>query len=420
VAALAFVAGVGVLALWRPSTLVSMATEAWFLGALRFGLVGYALLWAYLVIDAWRIAEPLGLFQRHRLGLTVLNGVLCFTLSGSLLYASHLVAVHDDFISAVFGGDEVTAPERGRYNVLLLGADAGPGRDGLRPDSLTVASIDEETGRAVLIGLPRNLAKVPFPVDSPMHDEFPSGFSCDGCYLNGVNTWANDHDELYPGVKDPGIVATTEAVEEITGLTINYHVIVDLHGFRDLVDAVGGIDLKVGERLPIGGVGGPITGWIEPGRQHLDGFETLWYARSRATSDDYSRMARQKCVLNAMLRQLDPATVVTHFGDIAKAGKQVLSTSIPRSEVSRFVSLALEAKNLPVSTVSLVPPKVNTGDPDWELIRTLVSQAIEKSSAKDHETVDDASDEAPHQPRHKRGNHQSRDANASTDLTRVC
>ena len=61
----------------------------------------------------------------------------------------------------------------------------------------------------------------------------------------------------------------------------------------------------------------PITGWIEPGHQQLDGFETLWYARSRATSDDYSRMARQKCVMNAMLHQLDPTTVLTNFGAIA-------------------------------------------------------------------------------------------------------
>ena len=160
--------------------------------------------------------------------------------------------------------------------------------------------------------------------------------------------------------------------------------IIDLHGFVQLVNAVGGIDVKVGERLPIGGPGN-ITGWIEPGKQHLDGFETLWYARSRATTDDYSRMARQKCVLNAMLHQLDPKTVVTRFGDIAEAGKQVIDTDIPRGEIATFMELAIEAKSLPVSTVSLVPPKINTGDPDWELIQTMVAAAIDRSQAKDDE-----------------------------------
>jgi LCP family protein required for cell wall assembly len=307
--------------------------------------------------------------------------------------------------------------------VLLLGGDAGPGRDGLRPDSLTVASIDEETGRTVLIGLPRNLAKVPFPEDSPMHAEFPHGFTCKGCLLNGINTWANDHPDLYPHTDEPGIAATTDAVEEVTGLSISYHVIIDLHGFRDLVDAVGGIDIRVGERLPIGGGGGAITGWIEPGRQHLDGFETLWYARSRATTDDYSRMARQKCVMNAMLRQLDPTTVVTRFGDIAKAGKQVISTSIPRGEIATFVSLAMKAKNLPVSTVSFVPPTINTGDPDWQRIRTMVAEALEQAEAADDAPADEAQPGDDDKPKRQPGRHAGErrgGANASQDLAHSC
>ncbi len=412
VAALVFVVTLVVVGLITPQTLIGVFTDLWFLTALRIGLVAGAIGWAFLIVDAWRIAEPLGLPQGQRLLMTGLNGVLCFGLSGGLLFASHLVAVQKDFIATVFGAQAVSAPEHGRYNVLLLGGDAGPGRSGVRPDSLTVASIDEETGRTVLLGLPRNMADVPFPADSVMNDQFPHGFDCDGCYLNGVNTWAADHTDLFPGVKGPGIEATTQAVEEITGLTVNYYALIDLRGFRDLVDATGGVDIAVGERIPIGGVGGPITGWIEPGRQHLDGFETLWYARSRATSDDYSRMARQKCVMNAMLHQLDPKTVVRNFGSIAKAGKQVISTSIPSSELATFVDLTLKAKAMPVSSVSFVPPKINTGDPDWELIRSMASDALDKSEAKDG--LDLAGAFPPEKRRHRK------DANDSGDLARSC
>ncbi len=415
-AALAGVITMVVMALWWPTTLIDLSTQSWFLAALRVALVVYAVLWAALVIDAWRIADPMSLAQRHRLVLTAVNGVLCFSLSGGLLYASHVVAVQNDFLGAVFAAGGSTEASGGRYNVLLLGGDAGRARDGLRPDSITLASIDQDTGRTVLIGMPRNLANVPFPEDSPMRDEFPRGFDCEGCYLNAVNTWANDHAELYPGVDDPGIAATTEAVEEITGLEVNYHVIVDLSGFRRLVDAVGGIDIKVGERIPIGGVGGDITGWIEPGRQHLDGFETLWYARSRATSDDYSRMARQKCVMNAMLQQLDPATVVTQFGDIAAAGKEVIATSIPRGEIATFVQLTLRAKSLPVSSVSFVPPRINTSDPKWRQIRTMVADAIEKSEAKDN-----GSGGTEQQGDDRRGGRKGKtDANVSGDLAGAC
>ncbi len=411
--ALVFVGAVAALGLFWPTELVTVFTKVWFLTTLRVCLVLYAVGWAYLLLDAWRISDPLGLGRRHRLVMTGANGVLCFALSGALLFASHFVAVQKDFIATVFGADEVSAAERGRFNILLLGGDAGPNRSGVRPDSITVASIDEETGRTVLFGLPRNMANVPFPHGSVMDQQFPDGFDCDGCYLNSVNTWATNHADLFPGVAEPGIAATTDAAEEITGLTINYHVLIDLGGFKDLVDAVGGVTIDVGERIPIGGVGAPITGWIEPGEQRLDGFETLWFARSRATSDDYSRMARQKCVMSAMLQQLDPKTVFTRFGAIAAAGKRVISTSIPGSELATFVNLSLRTKNLPVSTVSFVPPKIDTGDPDWALIRSMVGEAIEKSQGKD-----DGTTAAGHPKRKPESKRQS--ANDSENLAGAC
>ncbi|MBA2697589.1 MAG: LCP family protein [Nocardioidaceae bacterium] len=409
-----FTATMLVVGLLAPQILVAVFTNVWFLTGLRVGLVVSAVGWAYLVVDAWRIADPLSLPQLQRLFMTGLNGVLCLGLSGGLLFASHLVAVQQDFISTVFGAQTVTHPEDGRYNVLLLGGDAGPGRSGIRPDSLTVASIDTETGRTVLFGLPRNMEDVPFPEGSVMHERFPDGFDCEGCYLNGVNTWGTDHANLFGGSRQPGIDATVSAVEEITGLAINYYVLIDLRGFRELVDAVGGVDIKVGERIPIGGVGGPVTGWIEPGKQHLDGYRTLWFARSRATSDDYSRMARQKCVMNAMLRQLDPQTVVTNFGGIATAGKQVISTSIPSGELATFVDLALKTRSLPVSSVSFVPPKIDTGDPDWSLIRSMVNDELRSSGAKDG--LDLGSERWL--PRHRTSGPQ--DANDSGDLTAAC
>src|SRR4051794_9130586 len=68
---------------------IQLFTNLWFLRILRFALIVYAVGWAYLLIDAWRIADPLGLRQRQRLAMTTLNGVVCFGLTGVLLYASH-------------------------------------------------------------------------------------------------------------------------------------------------------------------------------------------------------------------------------------------------------------------------------------------------------------------------------------------
>ena len=352
------------------------------LTALRLMLCALAVGWALLFMDAWRLGQPLELRQRQRLAMVGLNGVLCFSVAGTLLFASHLVAVQRGFISAMFGDGVVSAAEHGRYNVLLLGGDSGADRWGLRPDSITVASIDQETGRTILFGLPRNMTGFPFPEGSVMAEQFPEGYDCEACELNSLATWALDNKELFKGYDQPGVQATIEGVEGITGLKINYYAMVNLQGFRSLVEAVGGLHLNVRDRIPIGGVGGPVTGYIEPGVQRLNGFETLWFARSRESADDYSRMARQKCVMNAMLQQLSPRTVITKFERIAKASEQLITTDLPASELGTFAELALKARSQPVGTVSFVPPAINTSDPDLDKIRRMIDRTIARSSGQ--------------------------------------
>ena len=152
-------------------------------------------------------------------------------------------------------------------------------------------------------------------------------------------------------------MATTEAVEALAGLDIQYHVLVDLKGFRSLVDAVGGLDITVQRRTPIGSQA-DIKGWIEAGEQHLDGYHALWYARSRANSTNYERMARQRCVVTAMVRQLDPQTVVLNFGDIASATKGVFRTDIPQEALASLGTLAVKTKQQKITSVNFVPPLI--------------------------------------------------------------
>ncbi|WP_328997197.1 LCP family protein [Kribbella sp. NBC_00709] len=373
--------------IWRSGTINFLARP----GTLRLVqiiLIVLAVGWAALFIDAYRISQPLTLERNHRLITSILDGVMIFVVVGALIYASVIVNTQRDFVASVFGSGKSSKAEKGRYNVLLMGGDSGADRIGTRPDSMTVASIDADTGRTVLIGLPRNLAKVPFPAGTAMAKQFPDGFiwkKCAAeCLLNAVYTYAANHKALFPGDPNPGETATTQAIEAVTGLKINYFVLIDLAGFRDLLNAVGGITLDIGKRVPIGGGTSPIKGYIEAGKnQHLDGYHALWFARSRAESSDYERMARQKCVMSAMLNQLSPSTVLTKFQGIASASKQVVKTDIPASELGTFTDLALDAKKLPVSSFSAVPPLIHTGDPDFALIRTKVAEAIARSESLD-------------------------------------
>ena len=380
----------GIFALiWRGAA-VSLFTNDVVLRVLQVLLILVALGWGALLVDSFRLARPPELARRHRLGFATLNLVLVLAVVGGLMASASIVSTQRDFVSAVFAGGGDTEAKHGRFNVLLMGGDADTGRPGLRPDSMTVASIDAETGRTVLVSLPRNMEEVPFAAGSPMRKKFPKGFGCrDGsCMLNAIYSYATEHKELYPGVKDPGAQATKEAIEGATGLKINYYVLIDLKGFRSLIDAVGGITLDINLRVPIGGGGSKVSGYIEAGRNvHLDGYHALWFARSRHDSSDYARIARQKCVMNAMLNQLDPVTVLTNFNKIAGAGKQIVATNIPTSVINQLMELAQAARKKPIASVALVPPLIYPGSPNVTKMHSLVQKKIAGSEAIDRPPV---------------------------------
>lgn len=383
--ALLLLTGLGAL-VWR-SAVVGLLTNATVLIVLQGLLIALGVGWGLLFIDAWRLARPPELARRHRLGFAAVSGVLVVVVVGGLVASASVVSSQRSLMTTVFAGGGETKAQAGRYNILLLGGDAGKGRTGLRPDSLTIASVSAETGRTVLISLPRNMEDVPFPAGSPLHKKFPKGYGCPdhSCMLNAVYTYAMSHKDLYPGVKDPGVQATKEAVEGATGLKINYYAMVDLKGFKALVDAVGGIRVDVNRDIPIGGGHAKLYGYVKKGKnQLLDGRSALWFARSRSDSSDYDRMARQKCVMTAMLKQLDPLTVLTNFNEIAAAGKEIVETDIPPRKIDTMVELALKAKEKPIASVAFVPPVIYPGSPDIAKMHRMVASKIAKSEAKDN------------------------------------
>lgn len=376
--AIAVAAVLALLAMVDRQLIFGLATNGALLTLGRWLLIALAIGWVALIADAWRLGRPRELEGAHLAISTALHGALVVGTAAVLFFAAHTVSVMNRFTDAVFASNTVSEPHEGRYNILLMGTDSGNDRVGMRPDSINVASIDAETGKAVLIGLPRNLENVPFPKGSVMREQFPNGFDCDGCYLNAVNTWANDRADLFKQ-KEPGIDVTMGAVEEITGLKLNYYALVNMKGFSKLIDAVGGVKINVRERTAIGGIGSPIRGYIEAGERKLSGDHALWYARSRVENDDWSRMGRQKCVMNAMVRQLNPQKVIMNMQDIAKSSSAMLHTSIPRQDLNVFMDLALKTKSQPISSVSLVPPVIYTGNPDYDKVRRMIAAAVETS-----------------------------------------
>lgn len=370
------------LSLFSRRSLFSLVTDPGFLLIGLLVVFALAIMWVGLLIDAWRLGMPRSLRRGQRLTVTAFNAALCLALAVVVGFAAHLVLVQRHFLGSVFASDTVSKPSDGRYNVLLMGADSGPGRDGWRPDSLTVASIDEETGRTVLIGIPRNLKNVPFPEGSAMAEHWPHGFNCAECEINAINTWVTDHKQQFANSEKLGEKATEQAVEQVTGLKINYRISVNMAGFSKLVDAVGGVTVNVRERTAIGGVGSPVRGYIPSGTQRLDGEEALWFARSRVQTDDWHRMGRQKCLLHSMLEQLSPKTVLLHAEKIADSSASLLTTNVPQQDLDLFMDLALKAKDQKLSVVSLIPPKVDTSAPDFDKIHQLVTESVAKAEGR--------------------------------------
>lgn len=377
-----------VIVLIRRQFLFTVATNPFVLVFVLLLLVVAGVNWVVCLFDTIRRVRVHTLSPRVRTRFLAAAAVAVLVVTGGTAYGSIMVNSQRGLMSDLFAGGLGERPVDGRYNILLLGSDAGKGREGIRPDSITLVSVDAKSGAAVMIGLPRNMQNVPFDDDSPLASHYPNGFDCgDECLLNAVYQQGEEHADEYPDDVTPGVEAMKEAVGGVTGLEVQYHAMINLQGFEDLIDAMGGITVVSEKRVPISsaidpstGQHGPVKGWIEPGEQHLDGYHALWFARSREFASDYERMTRQRCVQDAMVRQLDPATLLLRFQDIAKAAPEVVTTDIPQVQVDRFVDLALQTRSAGTTSLNLTPPEVNPTHPDFVEVQQLVADTIETSS----------------------------------------
>lgn len=352
-------------------------------------LIAYAILWLVLGFDTLRLARLPKVKGKARAAIAIVAVLATVAPAALAGYGASLVDATRGLVGSIFDfAGPAVEPIDGRFTFLLLGGDAGDDRVGLRADSMTVVTVNAETGAATMIGVPRNMRNAPFSEGSPMWGPWPNGFDCESsdCLLNGTYTYGEAHPELYPDASangsSPGIEATRDAVEGVTGLELQFFVLVDMHGFEDLVDALGGLTIEVTQRVPIAIEGEPVREWIEPGTQTLDGHDALWYARSRAGTSDYDRMARQRQVQETLIRQFTPQALLTKYADLARAGQDMVESDVPQSMIGSLSELALQTRQLPITNLELVPDSgVITGDPDFDQIHAMVQEAITAADA---------------------------------------
>jgi LCP family protein required for cell wall assembly len=389
------------------STALSVAFDVNDLMQIALALCAAALLWALVVL-----ASHVSL--RRFTALTPVQGLLSSVLVGAILAGGGLVAAKAASISLIQRGvlQDVTGngtqvdnggkPQSGRadpwadiprVNVLLIGSDAGADREGVRTDSVILASIDTHSGDAVLFGIPRNLQHVPFPPGTPMAEQYPDGFYCQDvnnpCLFNALWQYGVEHadNSYYKDFKNPGLQATIDGVQAVTGLPVNEYVLLDLKGFASFVNAIGGVDVTVQRPIPVAGhenASGQQVGvkeYIKPGRQHLNGYYALWFARSRSDSSDFDRMARQRCLIGALTQQVNPVTVARSFPALADAIRKNISMSIRLDDLGAWVTLAERVQKGSVRSLPFVEGVISTVNPDFDTIHNLVQQALQPPSS---------------------------------------
>lgn len=376
--------------------------------------------WLLVALISHYSLEPRELSAGRRLAGALVFIVVASLVTAPLALGAQYAFAQRDLVAGI-SRQSSTRPElahdnpwatKERVNVLLMGSDAGDGRVGVRPDTLIVASIETKTGETVLFSLPRNLERVPFPAGTELHEAFPDGFTNGepedlNFMINSVyeNAPSFVSDDAFAGSDDPGADATKLAVSAALGLRVDYYVMVNLAGFKQLVDAIGGITVDVNYPVPMGTFVNSGTGvcewtskpdrWIMPGgNQRLDGSHALWFARARCApydekfpdksgtesvvNSDYNRMERQRCVIGAVAESADPLNLILQYQSLAAAAKDNVSTDIPVELLSAFAELGLLIKDASIRSLAFTNEVVEDRRyPDYGRIRQLVADALD-------------------------------------------
>src|SRR4051794_16221226 len=246
----------------------------------------------------------------------------------------------------------------GRFDLLLLGSDAGRDRWSRRMDVMLLVEVDVHTGKVAMIGLPRNLLNAPFP-PGPAKEAVTCG--CFRDLLNALYVEATVvHPTRWPGSGAVrGIGAVRSVVSELTRRPVDGVVVADLWGVIKVVDAMGGIDVYVPSRVYDSHYPDPVQGSIvldiSAGQHHFDGRMALAYARSRHQDSDYGRMARQQTFLLAVRKQIGPETIL-NAPDLFAAAKGFTWTDLPRDSLPNLVNLFGSAQTATVKQLRIVPP----------------------------------------------------------------
>lgn len=247
----------------------------------------------------------------------------------------------------------------GRVNILLLGR-GGEGHEGADlMDTIMIASIDPVAKEAALLSVPRDLY---VPVKGSGSMKINAAFST-GKEEALANSSSNNSDEAEKKAEDAGYELLQDTIEKNLGISINYRGVIDFNGFEQAVNAVGGVEINppqaVVENMRINGKSYKLN--VQPGPQHMDGFEALAYSRSRYTSarGDFDRSERQRLMILALKDKIMSAGTFSNPSKISNLldtlGDRV-QTDFSLQDLNRLYQIGKEIDPSKISSIGLADP----------------------------------------------------------------
>jgi LCP family protein required for cell wall assembly len=286
----------------------------------------------------------MGLFWRIVLvTVLVLSSIGIAVAGGAYLYFHQSVATvraHTPSVVRASKSLDVVLPHHAAI-ALIIGYDhrlglesAGPSRS----DTLMLVRADPVTKTISLLSFPRDL-QVPIYCGSSSHDS------------TGHIVVSQDRiNSAYSACGPQGTVLT---VKHLTGLPINYLVTVNFHGFKEVVDKLGGVWMDVDRRYYNRNTGSYYNDYaninLQPGYQLLTGQQALDFVRYRHTDDDLHRNARQQEFVRAFREQISQNFSYTELPSlISTITKNIEVGEGGRSlQGKEVISYALFAQSLP-------------------------------------------------------------------------
>ncbi|WP_433437847.1 LCP family protein [Nonomuraea sp. CA-141351] len=238
-------------------------------------------------------------------------------------------------------------PDTGALNVLLVGSDtrAGTGNakygqkmareadaGGKRTDTIILLHLSPDRNQARLISFPRDsMVQIPKCKNETTKQEMPT-------HRGMINS----------AYSDGGIACTMSTIETLTGIRVNHFVEVDFSGFKNIVDALGGIEICLQS-----GVNDKATHLVlPPGKSLLNGEKALGYVRLRHYGDgsDIQRIKRQQIFLSKVVAKATSSDLLTDVGKLrdfiaAAAGSVTMDPELA-NDTEQLINIAMSAKQL--------------------------------------------------------------------------